>query len=81
MLSYWTENFINSQYSGPCDLRPLYFTIPCILRPDICGTTCIFSVLTSLYFKTTFNLRPYFARWMGGLKSQRPLYITDVIGS
>ncbi len=62
-------------YSSPCDLRPLYLTIPCILRPDISGTTCIFSVSTSLYFKTTFNLRPYFAGWTDGLKSQGPLYI------
>ncbi len=30
------------QYSGPCDLRPLYLTIPCILRHS--DTTCIFSV-------------------------------------
>ncbi len=31
-------------YSGPCDLRPLYLTIPCILRPDISDTMGIFSV-------------------------------------
>ncbi len=31
-------------YSAPCDLRPLYLTIPCILRLDISDTTCIFSV-------------------------------------
>ncbi len=31
-------------YSGPCDLRPLYLTIPCILRLDISGTACIFSI-------------------------------------
>ncbi len=31
-------------YSGPCDLRLLYLTIPCILRQDISDTTCIFSV-------------------------------------
>ncbi len=30
------------QYSGPCDLRPLYLTIPCILRPDISDTTCVY---------------------------------------
>ncbi len=30
-------------YSGPCDLRPLYLTIPCILRLDIGDTTRIFS--------------------------------------
>ncbi len=29
---------------GPCDLRPLYLTIPCILRPDISDTISIFSV-------------------------------------
>ncbi len=34
----------NYYYSGPCNLRPLYLTIPCILRPDISGTTSIFSV-------------------------------------
>ncbi len=48
-------------YSGPCDLRPLYLTITCILIPDISETNLIFSIETSLYFKTTFNLRPYFA--------------------
>ncbi len=53
-------------YSGPCDLRPLYLTIPCILRPNISDTTFIFPVYISLYFKTTFNLRPYCAGWMGG---------------
>ncbi len=31
-------------YSGPWDLRPLYLTIPCILRPDLSDTTGIFSV-------------------------------------
>ncbi len=31
-------------YSGPCDLRPLYLTSPCILRLDISDTTRIFSV-------------------------------------
>ena len=31
-------------HSAPCDLRPLYLTIPCILRPDISDTTRIFSV-------------------------------------
>ncbi len=35
---------IPSMYSGPCDLRPLYLTIPCILRLDISDTTSIFSV-------------------------------------
>ncbi len=48
-------------YIGPCDFRPLYLTIPCILRPDISGTTRIFSLQMSLYFKTTSNLRPNFA--------------------
>ncbi len=38
------DKIILGIYSGPCDLRPLYLTIPCILRPDISGTTCIFSV-------------------------------------
>ncbi len=55
--------------------KTLYLTIPCILRPDISDITCIFSVWISLYFKITFNLRPYFAGWMGGLISQGPLYI------
>ncbi len=41
--SKFTKN-LRKHYSGPCDLRPLYFTIPCILRPDISDTTCIFSV-------------------------------------
>ena len=31
-------------YSVPCNLRPLYLTIPCILRLDISDTTRIFSV-------------------------------------
>ncbi len=44
VLSVWL--FLQSfrQYSGPYDLRPLYLTIPCIIRPDISDTTCIFSV-------------------------------------
>ncbi len=33
-----------TKYSGSCNLRPLYLAIPCILRPDISGTICIFSV-------------------------------------
>ncbi len=32
------------KYSGPCDLRPLYLTIPFILRLDMSDITCIFSV-------------------------------------
>ena len=35
---------VKYKYSGPCDLRPLYLAIPCILRPDISDTTCTFSV-------------------------------------
>ncbi len=38
------SKYYESMYSGPCDLTPLYLTIPCILRPDISDTTCIFSV-------------------------------------
>ncbi len=36
-----TKEPVQCIYSGPCDLRPLYLTIPCILRPDISNTTCI----------------------------------------
>ncbi len=42
----------------------------------------IFSINNSLYFKTTFNLIPYFAGWMGGLNLQGPLYMycTMILG-
>ena len=38
------EHCVLCTYSGPCDLRPRYLTILCILRPDISDITCIFSV-------------------------------------
>ena len=69
-LSQWS---ISMLYSGLCDLRPLY-SIPCILRPMQWHHLYIFSI-NILYFKTTFNLRPYFADWLGGLKLQGPLYM------
>ena len=58
-------NEIIMLYSGPCDLRPLCLIIPCILRPDISNTTCVFSVYIPLFyehlqFKITFC-------WMNGL--------------
>ncbi len=43
-MVYLAISLCITAYSGPCDLRPLYLTIPCILRPDISNTTCIFSV-------------------------------------
>ncbi len=51
---------LKGQYSGPCDLRPLHFTVPSILKPAISDTILIFSIQISLYFKTTSNLRPKF---------------------
>ncbi len=42
-------------YSDSCNLRLFY------LRPDVSDTTCIFFSINIPYFKTTFNLRPYFA--------------------
>ncbi len=62
------------QYSGPCDLRPLHFTIPSILRSAISDNILMFSIQISLYFKTTSNLRPKYYGWRGGLKMQGPLY-------
>ncbi len=74
-LLIWRELCVLCAYSGPSNLRPLHLTIPSILRPLISNTTYIFSVLISLHFKTTSNLRPYFPGWRGGLKMQGPLYI------
>ncbi len=36
------EGYMYLQWS--LRFKTLYLTIPCILRPDISGTTCIFSV-------------------------------------
>ncbi len=44
MTNKCTKITPKSHHNGPCDLRPLYLTIPCILRLDISDTTCIFSV-------------------------------------
>ncbi len=68
-------------YSGPCNLRPLHFTIPSILRPAISDTILLFSIQISLYFKTTSNLhdlRPKFYGRKGSLKMQGPLYMYHV---
>ena len=68
IVFFTKEQNAGSSYSGPCDLRPLHFTIPSILRPAISDTILIFSIQISLYFKTTSNLRPKFYGWRGGLK-------------
>ncbi len=71
-------------YIGPCHLGPFHLRILSILRPAISGTTLILSILISLYFKTTFDLRPCFfflAEWVVIKCSKATVYVYSVASS